>query len=267
MGSRGSAAKNTGGSAVAPPSYYTNTNNASINAVFQQLQQQMTDPTPSQPPVNVDAADTLSKMTDDELAALANASKKVDMPNHLNDVSDATQRFVYAAGLNGKPQSLDASEFAQYMADNRISQSKVMSRSVNGNTITVNGTQMVLSSAMIKAQFTDSKYNYIGGKYGGMAIGAGTYFDMNGGGNTGYGGDTMTAILSPSARVIDSSTLSLQARQFAQSHPKFARAVGAYNTNFYGNNMSIYALAMGYNVIKSGSYHNVIDRTAVIVRK
>ena len=58
---------------------------------------------------------------------------------------------------------------------------------------------------------------------------------------------------------------------FARSHPKFAKAVGPYNTSYSGgkNNMAIYALAMGYNVITAdyGGYTNVIDRSALVYRK
>lgn len=272
MGSRGSASGSRGSSNAPPISFtsFTNTNNANINRVFQQLQQQMQDPTPSAPPVNDNAADTLSKMTDDELAALAQAAKKIDMPNHIGDVDDITQRFVYAAGLNEKPQTMTASEMKQYMQQNGISQSEMLARSINANTITVNGTQIVMSSDMIKNQFINGKYNYIGGKYGGQAVGAGTYFDQNGGKSTGYGNDTMVAILSSNARVINLSTLQSKAQAFASSHPKFARQVGSFGGGMWGggkNNYAIYALAMGYNVIQRGSYYNVIDRKAVIVRK
>ena len=39
--------------------------------------------------------------------------------------------------------------------------------------------------------------------------------------------------------------------------------------SFFNNNMSVYALAMGYNVIKDSSsgYHNVIDRKALVYKK
>ena len=272
MGGRGSTSGNRGSASAPPISFtsYTNTNNANINQVFQQLQQQMQDPTPSVPPVNDNVYNTLSQMTDDELATLVKAAKTIDMPNHIGDVDDLTQRFVYAAGLNEKPQTMTASEMRQYMQQNGISQSEMLARSISANTITVNGTQIVMSADMIKAQFTDGKYNYIGGKYGGQAVGAGTYFDQNGGHSTGYGSDTMIAILSPTAKVIDLSMLKTKAQSFANSHPQFARQVGQFGGRPWGggkNNYSIYALAMGYNVIKRGSYFNIIDREAVIVRK
>ena len=65
------------------------------------------------------------------------------------------------------------------------------------------------------------------------------------------------------------SKLRTLAAAFDRSHPKFARATGGYSTCFRNNNMSIYALAMGYNVIKdaTGSYHNVIDRKALVYKK
>ena len=117
-----------------------------------------------------------------------------------------------------------------------------------------------------------SRLNYIGGKVNGQAYGAGTYFDRNGGVNTGYGSTTVVAVLNPkTAKTIDVTTLRSRARAFAASHPKFARAAGAFNTRFNNNNMSIYALAMGYNVITDSktnpSYHNVIDRSALVYRK
>lgn len=48
-----------------------------------------------------------------------------------------------------------------------------------------------------------------------------------------------------------------------------ASMLAAYSTTFHNNNMSIYALAMGYNVIKDSSsgYHNVIDRSALVYKR
>lgn len=198
----------------------------------------------------------IASMTDDQLAQAVIASRHVDMPNFLNDVPDATQRFVYQVGLNGAPTVLDQQQFDAFRHQHNIPRSQILSRSVNGNG--------PYSATQILNTFKYSELNYIGGKHGGQAYGAGTYFDMNGGRSTGYGGTTMNAVLNPNtARVISGSNLLTQARSFARSHPKFANAVGAVSTR----NMSIYALAMGYNVISDGmnSYHNVIDRSAVVV--
>lgn len=233
----------------------------------QQVQNQP--PTQNNTPVQPGALTALTQMSDDQLAQLAQLAKTTQLPNHLNDVDDLTQKFVYTAGLNARPTVMDQAAFNQFMADNHIPRSQILSRSVSGATYRVGNTQYNLSPQQVIQMFTQSRLTYSGGKVGGQALGGGTYFDMNGGGNTGYGGTTMTGVLNPAtARVITTSDLARKAQAFAASHPKFARAVGAYSGGTFGsktNNASIYALAMGYNVIQRGSYHNVIDRSAVVI--
>lgn len=207
---------------------------------------------------------TIASMTDDQLAQAVIDSRKVDMPNFLNDVPDQTQKFVYQVGLNGAPTVLDQQQFDQFMKQNNISKREIMSRSVNSNG--------PYTAQHISDMFKYSELTYIGGKQGGQASGAGTYFDMNGGGSTGYGtGATLTAVYNPAtAKVIDYNVLRRKAMSFASSHPKFARAVGGFTAGRNGN-ASIYALAMGYNAISGGpvssSYQNIIDRSAVVVLK
>lgn len=229
-------------------------------------------PTDQNTPVSQGGVTDISSMTDDELAALVKASDHAIMPNFLADVSDPTQRFVYQAGLNTKPMVLDRAAFSQYMADNNIPQSAILARDVNRITFTtMDGTHLSYTPQNIADMLMDSKFNYIGGKQGGQAYGAGTYFDQNGGGTTGYGhGNFMTveAVLNPAtARPIRYDQLARKASSFAQSHPKFAAAVGGFGG--HGNNESIWALAMGYNVITShiNNYHCVIDRSALVYRK
>lgn len=224
-------------------------------------------------PVLPSALTTLSGMSDDELAQLVRDSKKADMPNMLSDVDDQTQRFVYQAGLNEKPTVLEDSDFAQFLTDNNIPSRDILARSINPIQYTnASGTRISMSAQRLSDMMKYSRLNYIGGKVNGQAYGAGTYFDRNGGVNTGYGSTTVVAVLNPkTAKTIDVTTLQSRARAFAASHPKFARAAGAFNTRFNNNNMSIYALAMGYNVITDSktnpSYHNVIDRSALVYRK
>lgn len=217
---------------------------------------------------NAQASATLAQimsMSDDQLAQAVRDSRNVDMPNFLNDKPDPTQKFVYQVGLNGAPTVMDQAQLDAFMKQNNIPKSHILSRSVNGNG--------PYTAQQIMNIFKYSELNYIGGKYGGMMSGAGTYFDMNGGGGTGYGsGGTLTAILNPqTARVIDYYALQRKATAFAKSHPKFVQAVGGMPSRGAGGNMSVWALAMGYNVISGGpvssSYHNVIDRSAVIVLK
>ena len=73
----------------------------------------------------------------------------------------------------------------------------------------------------------------------------------------------MIGVLSKSAKPIEKSQLIRQSQSWAQKNPKSAQAIGRISNQ----NLSIYALAQGYNVITSGTgYFNVIDRSAVVLR-
>ena len=222
-------------------------------------------------PVAPDPVKQLQGMGDSQLAQLYTQSKTAKLPNHLNDADDATQKFVFTAGINGKPTVLDQAEFNQFMKDNGISQREILSRSIRQSDLNTSaGSKAKLTPQQIVDMLKYGRLTYIGGKRGGQAYGAGAYFDMNGGGSTGYGnGATMTAVLNPAtARPISDTRLPSLARAFDQAHPQFARATGGYN----GRNMSIYALVLGYNVITEsnggpGRYHNIIDRAAMVMLK
>lgn len=237
------------------------------NRMRGQSRQSVANQAPSQQntPIIPDAVKKLSQMTDDQMTTLFMQSKRADMPNHLSDVSDKTQKFVYTAGINEKPTVLDKSDFNKYLRDNNIPRSQILARSVGGAGYVVNGTRINLSPSQVTSMIKDSELTYVGGKRGGMVHGAGTYFDMNGGHNTGYaGGATAVGVLSKKANVIsDGSTLRNKVASFQKTHPKFSKAVGPLSSD----TKSIYALAMGYNVIAYGSYHNVIDRSALVMRK
>lgn len=223
-------------------------------------------------PVIPDAIANLTDMTDDELAQAVIDSRTAQMPNMLNDVADQTQRFIYTIGANAKPQVLDDTAFSQFMSDNGISQSDVMSRSIDDIVYTnADGTRVNMTADKVSRLLKYSRFNYIGGKVGGQAYGAGTYFERNGGINTGYGSRTLNAVLNPNtARVITDRTLMQKIPAFEHTHPKFAAAVGGLKTGRNGN-LSIYAMAMGYNVIRESSntntYFNVIDRQALVYRR
>lgn len=261
MGGRGSKSSIASGSA---------TGGSLLNAQNQQNNPQNIAnqaPTAANTPVNPAGVNALTKMSDDQLEALIKQSKTVDMPNHLADVHSATQNFVYAAGLNGKPEVLDDAAFNKYLSDNNIPKSQILSRTVGGADYVVNGTNIKITPDQVTSMIKDSELNYVGGKRGGSLHGAGTYFDMNGGSSTGYGSGSRKAtcigVLSKNAKVVDDSSLRGLVSSWQRSHPKAAKQIGSYSTS----NMSIYALCMGYNVIKSGSYHNVIDRTALVMRQ
>ena len=223
-------------------------------------------------PVTPNPLAQLQGMSDGQLAQFYKQSQQVKMPNHLNDVDDKTQKFVFALGMNDKPTVMDQTQFRQFMSDNNIPRSQILSRSINGGQVNTSaGNTGKLTPQDIADMLKYGRLNYVGGKIGGQAYGAGTYFDMNGGGNTWYGsGTTLTGVLNPAtAKVVTDSKLRQLAQAFDKSHPQFAKATGGYSQSFRNNNMSIYATVLGYNVIKdaSGSYHNVIDRKALVLVK
>lgn len=223
-------------------------------------------------PVQPGGVTAFTQMTDDELAKLVNDSKHAIMPNFLADANDVTQAFVYQAGMNGLPQVLDSAAFQQFLQTNNIPQNDVYARSVNDIKYQAGGHTMSLTGQQQADMLMYSRFNYIGGKHGGQALGAGAYFARNGGVNTGYGNHTMVAALNPAlARPITVSQLRSEAARFAQTHPKFNAAVGGYNSSFYNNNMSIWALAMGYNVVtgdtRGDTRTNVIDRSVLVYRQ
>lgn len=260
MGGRGSSSSQGGGSLGAGGGGGLLSNSQAQQNIANQA------PNTNNTPITAGGVTTLSSMSDDNMAQLIRSSRNVDMPNHLADVHDRTQSFVYSAGLNEKPMVLDDAAFAQFMKDNKIPQSQILSRSVGGAQYTVNGTHIRMSSDQVTALYKDGSLNYVGGKYGGKVHGAGSYFDMNGGRNTGYAsGSTMLGVLNPkTAKIIDDgSALQRAVASFKKSHPKTAKEIGALTND----TKAIYAACMGYNVIRAYSYHNVIDRSATVIRQ
>lgn len=284
MGKRSGSGITSGGGSGRGTSSSSSGSGSSASAVSQSTLPQsaaaVPQPQQSPQPQNVapktagSAFDTLQKMSDDELANVVNQSRSVSMPNQLADIDDVTQKFVYQAGLNEKPQVLDSNDFDNFVKQNNIKSSELLARSVDDITYkNASGTNVKMTANDVADMMMYSRYNYIGGKHGGQALGAGMYFMQNGGRPTGYGQKTVVAALNPAtARITTPSELQRKVPAFQKSHPKFAKAVGDLNTSFSGgkNNMAIYALAMGYNVIwdaGGGGRTNVIDRSALVYRK
>ena len=226
-------------------------------------------PTPTNTPVQPDALSTLTKMSDDQLTGLLRQAKAAQIPNHLNDAPDITQKFAFVAGVNEKPTVLDDASFDQYLKDNHIPRRDILARSVNPITFKAGSVTFTYTAKDVTDMLKYSSLNYIGGKHGGQVYGAGTYFDKTGGRSTGYGNGTTSAtaiaVLNPqTAHPISLNTLRSRIPAFQRSHPKFAQALGRADSDNY----SIYAMAMGYNVITSdvNGYHNIIDRKALVYR-
>lgn len=226
-------------------------------------------PTPTNTPVQPDALSALTKMSDDQLTGLLRQAKAAQIPNHLNDAPDITQKFAFVAGVNEKPTVLDDASFDQYLKDNSIPRRNILARSVNPITFKAGSVTLTYTAKDVTDMLKYSSLNYIGGKHGGQVYGAGTYFDKTGGRSTGYGNGTTSAtaiaVLNPqTAHPISLNTLRSRIPAFQRSHPKFAQALGRADSDNY----SIYAMAMGYNVITSdvNGYHNIIDRKALVYR-
>lgn len=232
-------------------------------------------PTPQNTPVGNGAGQAFASLDDKSMAAVINASKRATLPNQLADAHSFTQQVVFQAGINEKPMVLDKNAFNQFIKDNNL-QNQVLSRSINSiNYKNALGRNVKLATSDISDMLKYSRLNYIGGKHGGTAYGEGTYLAQTGkiGSNTGYGGTTLNAVLNPAtARIISESQLYRDVNSWARSHPATAKALGSINSG----NQSVYALAMGYNVVTSGSgyptvhttrsgdYIVVIDRKALV---
>lgn len=226
-------------------------------------------------------ASMFNGMTDDQMAQAVKNSRNVDMPNHIADVSDITQNFTYANGLNAKPTVLSNADFDNYIKQNNISSNEYLLREVDPIRFNSNGVQFTYSADDVTDMFKTSDINYIGGKHGGQAYGAGTYFaqgDFNyrtgyGSGADGVGHKTMVAVFDKSkARAISMGDIRSEWSKFSKTHAKTASAVDNLPSS---RTHAIKALLMGYNVITSqssgslkgyGEYYNIIDRSALVVR-
>ena len=225
--------------------------------------------------------DTFKNMTDDQMAKAVSKARGVDMPNHLNDVKNTTQEFVYANGLNAKPTVLSKNDFNNYLKNNNISDSEVLIREVDPVRFSVNGVRYSYQASDVSDMYKMSDIQYIGGKHGGSVYGYGAYFGQVGSrGSTGYGSGadgvghkSIMAVFDKSkAKAIYVSDIQRQWSNFGNKNPKTYSRVN----NMSGDTRSIKALLMGYNVITTngrgslkggrGEYYNVIDRSCLVIR-
>ena len=203
--------------------------------------------------------DNFMKMTDDEKAAFI--TQAVGTKGSINQLpillqkggENRAQKYAYALDLNAKPTLLSSQEFQQFMKDNNIPKSEMLTQSRgNPNSLT---------------SYMTSDYNYLGGRNGGDVHGDGQYFAKSGGHNTGYGGYSMNAVLNPkTAKVVNES-------QLQKIYNNFSPALKKVAANRYGEiNPYMVATIAGYNVIRvDKGYHAqlgytvVLDRSATVV--
>lgn len=194
-------------------------------------------------------AGQIARMPDKDLALAVIESRKAVLPDCLNDVTDSTQNFVYYLGLNSKPLVLDRKRFDEFMRDNNIPGNQIMSR------VIWDDGQHTAHEHIETLKY--SEYNYIGGKHGGQRIGAGIYFEMNGGSvpkhfmGKNKPATLINAVYNPeTVKPIDIQTLLMVAECLKERKPAFVEAVGPSVVGLLGkSNISFYALAIGCNVI------------------
>lgn len=197
-------------------------------------------------------------MTADEFDAYVKKTQKIDMPNFMQDAD--TQRFIYAMGLNKTPEIVDSASF------NKIS-GTTFYRTVNqfyDSTYDVGMTAPQIMNQMMKGTLS---------RIGAGTYGDGYYFADSQSGSSSYGrtsGNVKATAqvrmkLNANAKVIDYSTL--RSMYNRSSNKKTIDKMTDMYIRYKGGNGSItvYALKKGYNVIRNGSYINVIDRSAMTI--
>lgn len=173
----------------------------------------------------------------------------------VNSVSDKWafydnpyQKMVLSMGLNDAPIVMSDSQFNQYVKQ-------------TGQTVMYRG----WSSRDSADRFTQSQYSHTGtGVYG-----DGFYFTPSQSTARSYGSGAVTKMaLSPNARVVDYHTLVRNMNANATGKVGNAlRKAGSYGSRSYGANdgEAQWALKMGYNVVKNGSYYYALTRDALVV--
>ena len=205
--------------------------------------------------------DKFMAMTDDEKADFIDANMKQGVPVHLapNDF----QRFIYNSGLNEKPDVVDDTTL-DAMTGTEIF------RTVNNSYDRVN--DISHTAPQIAKQVTQGTHTRVSDT-GGSAYGRGIYFADNYSDSASYGNTRgnvqKTAVirgkLNSNAKVINYHTAQSGARQEIASGSKLGRTLRKADS---ASQVSLYAMAKGYNVISSGhGYLNVLNRNAITVSK
>ena len=204
---------------------------------------------------------TIQAMTPSQFAGYMGGLQNAANPISAVLYDSPVQRMIYDAGINGKPDIVDPSQF----------------RKLKGTTLyrTVNSAYDRSSDVnhpadRIARQTMQSAYNRIGGG----VYGDGHYFADSRGRSTVYGNVSgnvsktavMSAKLNSRAKIVSARSLERMLSKEPASLRK-AMSVPNYKGGSYtssDNNLTAYALYKGYNVVQmSNGYHIVIDRSAL----
>ena len=216
----------------------------------------------------------LERMSDTQLATFVQRAYGGQIPAGFHD--DPTQRLIHAAGWNGQPKIVTATQ-AEAMARKRGA--VALYRTVKDNTNTHQSSQQIADGFRTDTVFST-------GGWGGQVYGGGVYFSDSLAGSKSYGHRihnppvTIGAVLNDKAKVISDVNLrgaGSIGEAWVKSHPKAAKALGC-SLNASGSGvkasagaLTAMAMAMGYNVVRnefSGSrarehYYTILDRTAL----
>ena len=253
-GSRGGKRVTTGGA--------TATLNPTTQAQQQQTQQAQVDNTQTAQAMSADYQKFMA-MTDDEKADFIGNVTSQNVPAHLSDTS--LQRFIYNSNMNDKPQLVDDSVLDTMNGTELF-------RTVNNvydrqNDISYSADQ--IARQVQAGRITRTSDN------GGSAYGRGIYFaddytESSYYGNT-RGNVQKTAVirakLNSNAKVISHSKAMSGCNNEIRSGSKLGRALRKCDSQ---SQISIYALAKGYNVISannSSGYFVILNRNAVTMSK
>lgn len=196
-------------------------------------------------------------MSDDDKADFIAANIKQGVPVHL--AQNDFQRFVYSSGLNEKPDVVDDATLDKMTGTE-------MFRTVNNvydskNDISYTADQ--IAKQVMAGRVTRVSDN------GGSVYGRGIYFADRYTSSTSYGNTSgnikktavMRAKLNSNANVINYSKANAGALNEISKGTKLGNILRKCDSD---SQVSIYAMAKGYNVISSGhGYLNVLNRNAI----
>lgn len=205
--------------------------------------------------------DAFAKLSDDDKADAITKSIKAGVPDHLSD-SDF-QKFLYNNQINDKPEVVDDATLDSMTG-------KEIFRTVNS--VYSRQTDISYTANQIANQIIAGRYTRTSDS-GGSAYGRGIYFADNRRDSTAYGNVkndiTKTAVirakLNKNANVIDYWKATFGVSNEISRGTKLGQALKRSDS---ASQVSIYAMAKGYNVISNGTgYYTILNRNALTVSK
>lgn len=254
-GSRGGKRTASAGSTVSAATLNANSNNPQAQA-----QQPQVDTTQQSQAFSANY-DNFMAMTDDQKAQAISSLASQDVPVFLAD--NDFQKFTYNLGLNDKPQLVD-DDVLDTMNGTELFRTV---NSINDTTNRIKYNADDIASQVQRGSVTRVSDN------GGSAYGRGIYFADDYTESSYYGNSrgnikktaVVRAKLNSNAKVITYSKATSGLRQEINSGSSLGRALARCD---HASQVSLYAMAKGYNVIyNQNSYYNILSRNAVTMSK